>query len=238
MKSIFEFVYNELRIDSFIVPAVYLGWINSVVWVRQEMSSPLKTQMFVGSFNDAGGKFYTGMIKNSCLPVEITHFSYHKFSATEFNNFEPEMLGEQILLDIDLDFFSCCEDPFIQKEILIEITKEEYDEFIESKYHRLRLLVGYVRVIKKNRSYFYVLNYFEGKYPNTREVPYNIIEQRVEFFFEYLKMKKFRPQLITVCRSVYSGYIPSHQVDIIQRLVLGKLRELYDIEIQEIAQLS
>lgn len=78
------------------------------------------------------------------------------------------------VLDIDLDYFSCAGNPSYLEEIVVEITKTEYNSFIENRYHRLNYIgVGRIDVIEKEGKYFYVFNNYKELYPDKVKVDKN-----------------------------------------------------------------
>jgi hypothetical protein len=226
LEEIKEFVYEQMRIDTFIIPAVYLGIINEIAWVRQDMSVPLNTDMFVRSFNEEGKKLIAG--KAGPNNQQLRPFRYSKMSAPQFDSFEVNDNG--VLLDIDLDYFSCTEDPYSKNTVIIEITENEYNEFAANKYHYLRYLVSSIKAVQKGTSYYYIINHFKDIYPSSREVMEQEIEDRIHIFTESLLRKKIRPELITICNSAHSGFTPSDQVEFIRGKLLNSLHELFELE--------
>lgn len=64
-QAIDQFVYDELNIASFIVPACYIGLISEVYWIKQKHKKPGKkvNKLFVRSYNKKRKKTDYGSIQ-------------------------------------------------------------------------------------------------------------------------------------------------------------------------------
>ncbi|MCW3464497.1 UPF0489 family protein [Chitinophaga nivalis] len=233
LQAIRELVYDEMRIDTFILPAAYLGLISDVVWIRQDMPMPLDTLMYIRSFNGDGKKITAGKINPGNNTPGLQLMQYAKIATPGFDTYAIKP-NTDILLDIDLDYFSCQEDPYSNNEVIIEITASEYHDFIGNKYHYLRYLVNSIKAVQKNDDFFYIINHFPDSYPSNREVTAVEITKRIDLFAESLQAKGIRPTMITVCKSGHSGFTPPHQVDSILQQVLDKLNGLYDVQLTDV----
>jgi hypothetical protein len=228
-----EFTDKEVKIDTFIIPSIYLNIIDDMVWVKHGMVNETDIQMYVRTYNDDGKKFIAGKVNepNQKPDNGMVEFRYRKVDADKYDNMLVVDGSKQILLDIDLDYFSCCEQPHIENEVLIEITENEYQEFLNQKYHPLNYITAHVRAVKYDTGYFYVLNGLPDKYPGAREVTNNVINKRMNEFAKTLRKLPVTPSIITVCRSRYSGYTPSHQWKFIENSLIEVLTELYSVNI-------
>lgn len=232
-----EFTYNELSIGGFIIPSILLGMFNKVYWVRQ--THPPKSRgsyaMFARSYNSQGKKMKCSKlggqedIEQEIHPQsDLKKFDYHLFTIDEVNN------HPNIILDIDLDYFSCTGDPAKLKEIYIEITESEYLEFRENKHHPLKhLLLGHqIETLEAKGSYFYVVNNYNEIYPYKEYVDKNTILERIKHFVKTLKEKDIQPLMIDICRSKISGYTPEDQCEFIQEHLINELKLIYEMDIR------
>jgi hypothetical protein len=235
INHIKDFTYNELGIASFIVPAVYRNIISEVHWIRQKHNKPdpVHQEMFVRSYNRAGKKFYLGKMtdefraKSSCTTNDIVSFNYF------FETIDQLLFSESdtLILDIDLDYFSCSGDPVIQNEIAIEITQSEYSLFNSNKYHPLHYIyINNIRTEKVNNRCFYIINDYNEVYPSELYVDQKTIRSRIDSFCEFLVKKNISPAIITLCRSYYSGYTPRDQCDYIQDELKSSLSSIFHVE--------
>jgi hypothetical protein len=232
MEQIKRFTYSELNIASFIMPACYRDIINKVYWIRQKhrktFNRPVK--MFVRSYNQSGKRLLSGRVKalkaNTDDP-DKRNFDYYLRTLDQIPS------NQKVLLDIDLDYFSCSGNPNELEEIHIKITKDEYESFIANKYHRLRYCgFGKIDVLEKDKNYFYVVNNYAEIYPTDTKVDERIIKERIDHFIHLLKKEKVVPLIIDICRSRYSGYTPNDQWEFIEKNVIDKLNEIYPISLK------
>lgn len=255
------FTEQELKIDTFIIPAIYLGIINDFVWIRNGMSKEADMQMYVRSYNDEGKKLIADKadkLSGDTSEAGIKQFRYRKLDTKSFadkatkekfvketteqfpNNttksFADETTEEAdaVLLDIDLDYFSCCQQPFSENEVIIEITEDEYKSFINNRYHPLGFITARIDAVEYEGNYYYVLNRFNDQYPDNRTVSTDEISQRIDNFINDLSIRAVQPSLITVCRSRFSGFTPNHQWEYIESKLLSGLHRLYDMEVKHI----
>jgi len=232
-KKVELFVRRELTIDSFIVPAIYLGLISEFCWIRQDVEKTSSRQMYVRTYNN-GGKYFMQGNGPSGSKIACVNFQYIKTGTAGFCNcgFNEEM---PVLLDIDLDYFSCCENPYIQNEIVIEITEQEYSGFVGNPYHYLHFICARAEAVRHNDAYFYILNGVQQKYQSKREVDADLIIKRIRGFVNDLVEKKIDPSLVTICRSRHSGFTPCEQWQFIENNLLSALGMAYETVVDYVA---
>ncbi|WP_313002665.1 UPF0489 family protein [Chryseobacterium gleum] len=237
IEKVKEFTYSELGIASFMLPAVYLNIVNNIFWFKIDRKPKESFAMFLKSYHDDDRFLITGK-KEALLPGQISKstqfYEYHKLSLLATGeNFR----SNKILLDIDLDFFSCIDNPYHEKEVIIEITEEEYNGFITNKYHYLRFITNNIEAVHNNGSYFYIINNHKFIYSSPREVSREEILNRIDDFKNYLITENITPDLITICRSRFSGFTPENQWQFIENSLLKVLSDVYKIEIIHIDEI-
>ena len=238
LKMIEEFANKELGISNFIVPTIYLGTLNTIYWIKNEELEPISIDMFVDSYDEEFRYLFSGnknILTSDSVSENIKYFTYHKLRPDDLLHFD--FSNKDILLDIDLDYFSCIDNPFSEKEVMIEITKEEYEEFINNKYHFLNFLVNKIEAIKYKNEYYYVINYFKNVYPSIRKVDKSMINNRISNLIQILERKNIYPKLITICRSRFSGFTPEDQWQYIEKGLINKLKSLYALEVKYIGDI-
>lgn len=229
-----DFTNRVLKIDTFIIPAIYIGIISEMCWIRHGMTKELDLMMYVRSYNNGGKKLLSDQIdKLKEMSADHRPYRYVKADATSFLQID-HTTDIPVLLDIDLDYFSCCEVPSESNEVLIEITKNEYESFKKDRYHYLNFITAQVNAIEYNGGFFYVLNSFPEQYPSKREVSEPEIRNRIQYFTECLQKAAIRPQLVTICRSRISGFTPVHQWEFIERELLAALGAVYHLDVHHI----
>lgn len=230
LKRVEKFTYKELNIANFILPACYCGMINQVYWVRQNhRNTKMESQrMYIRSYNQAGRKLIYG--KARPITTEQVTDDYRVF---DYFLVEPTALPfrREVILDIDLDYFSCVRNPGVSRELFIEITKQEFDNFVTNPYHRLNYMgLGRVEAICQEGKYYYVINDYLEVYPSDLEVDESEIRRRVDELISSLCQNEIRPLLIDICRSRYSGYTPWNQWEFIEHTLWEALSNLYKLE--------
>jgi hypothetical protein len=238
LDKVKNFTYNEVGIAGFIVPAILLGMFNEVYWVKQthNKNSAGFYEMFARSYNSCGKKLKCNKISNA-EGIDVVN------SNSDLKRFNYYLCGieaitplQQVILDIDLDYFSCSGEPSKLNEVYIEITKTEFQEFNEDKYHALKhLLLGHqIETLASRDSYFYVINNYQEIYAYKENVSFDTILERITTFVSILKEKNIQPLIIDICRSKISGYTPKDQCDFIQKNLISQLQTIYDLNILSI----
>ncbi len=110
------------------------------------------------------------------------------------------------------------------REILLETTAAEYSTFLSNKYHPLHYSgISKLQAIKDGQRYFFLINYFKDVYPSPLEVANGEAIRRVDCFCDVLIAKKFRPSVISICRSAKSGYTKPDQASAMQEELIRGL---------------
>lgn len=232
MEEISRFTYSELCIASFIVPFCYLGHVGKLYWIKQDHRNPKirPVKMWVRSFNQEGKKlFFTKAVKENNDAMykdkDKKTIDYHLIME---NQMPP---AKKVILDIDLDYFSCVGDPTVMKEIYVEITKSEYDNLNNNKYHPLNFLgIRKIETEAKDNKYYLVINNYREIYPCKQYMTLAEIDARIDRFVQALAYKRIKPLIIDICRSRFSGYTPADQWEYIEKKLLTGLDNLYGLD--------
>jgi len=234
LNVIKDFTYKELNIASFIMPALYENIFNQIHWIRQKHRKPevRHEEMYIRSYNQSGKRLMSGKIdalKETVPDPDRKKFDYYLRTIEQI----PD--EKNIILDIDLDYFSCSGNPNELQETYIEITKDEYQNFTQKKYHRLNYLgIGKIEASQKNGKFYYIINYYNEIYPNDSKVSNDEIIHRIKTFSMVLQQKGCSPLLINICRSRNSGYTPSDQWKFIEDNLMKALKKSFAIKIIEV----
>ena len=105
LPDIHKFTYDELGIGSFIYPAIYQGIFNQIFWMGYFDNSlaPMKIQI-LSTYNNEGKIF----LLNQSFPNDSKSIS---FSRQDFTINDSLSIKQPVVLDIDLDYFSCATMP-------------------------------------------------------------------------------------------------------------------------------
>ncbi len=227
-----RFTYEKLGIADFIVPALYEGTFSKMYNMKALLPRIFQSQeRFVKRVGD------NALIMGEYIP--FVHASYRKEGNEKYSFFtyyegslaETEKL-ENVVLDIDLDYF--CWDDSLQTvpPKRIEITKEAYEEYQENPYHPFRILPRRLLKAEEVDGKFY-LRYEEPAIPEKKSDETKI-QKRIERFLEWLEKMEWQPKVITICRSAQSGYLPAEYVQFVEELLKAGLEHIYkELEYQK-----
>lgn len=222
-----EFTYSVLGIADFIMPALYQGLFTEMFNMKGLVKQPFTTEERM--INLRGKSVlrpgnYIPFLHSDKRKNGADGYGFYTYHEGALSDTEPL---ENVVLDIDLDYF-CWDDSLSGvPPKRIEITKEAYEDFCSDPYHPFRILPrAMVRVEEVAGQYY--LRYMEG--PTEESLPdETIITSRVENFINWLSRQPWTPAIITICRSVHSGYLPLERAALVEEEVLAGLRSLWDI---------
>ncbi|MDG3582870.1 MULTISPECIES: UPF0489 family protein [Galbibacter] len=232
-KKLSRFTYEELTIASFIKVASFIGVFNKIIWCKVDHKVKMKKDFFITSYNNDAKNLISGnqLDANPLLNNPHQIVNYEIVGLKDFEEHD----AKKVLLDIDLDFFSCIIQPENNNEIIIEVSEEEYLNFNHDKYHPIRFICNSIQSRVHENSYFLIINYYQDIFPSPRKVSEAIIKKRIQDFIGKLKEFSINPDLITICRSVYSGYTPRDQWRFIEQELKNGLSQIYKMRENSIA---
>ncbi len=234
LESLKRFTNKELNIASFIVPAFCQGIFGKLYWVRRE-GPRFKRRTYSRYVYSHGGKGRRLFFEKNPPKTNVEDLREVRVHLRTVEQI-PAMRDH--VLDIDLDYFSAINYPPFIEPVTIEITKDEYNEFVNDIYHpmRLRLLRNRVEVVQSGDKYYYLIDGYKYHYKCElkRVNDRNSIRKTIERFGHQLKRKSLKPKIIDICRSRHSGYTPKEQCKFIESTLLKELRKNYDLEITHV----
>lgn len=240
LGKIYAYGYQELGIASFLIPLIYKGLINNYTFLgRHDGYSGQRSNRYVASYKSEGKFFKTGPV-NDFLRLQLQSTenpwgNYSFFSYQEIGLTSRFVTSQPLILDIDLDYFSC-DNSLSSAQPEIEITEEAYLSFINNRYHPFRIMPVAALSTKKVADRYY-LRYNEWQeLPDLKKVSFDVIDRRINRFISFLKQNNVKPRLIDICRSRLSGYTPIDQWQYIEDRLIAGLSEIYNLEICHISE--
>lgn len=242
LHKIYTYTYEEFGIASFIIPAIYRGIINNYIFLcKYDTHKGKKVNKYVASYQSKGEFFSTGEINSVLrLQLESTENQWGKYQFYTYQEIglpKNFMINQPLILDIDLDYFSC-DNSLSSIDTKIEITKEAYEDFKNNKYHPFKIMPAAALTVT-NEANRYFLRYKEWQeVTGLKKVSLDIIDKRITRFISFLRENHLQPNLIDICRSRYSGYTPIEQWQYIETKLIAGLKQLYELEIIHINDLA
>lgn len=222
VKEAYEFTYRELNIASFLYPAIYQGLFHHITWLRPEDSNRTVSSSSVQVLTQQNGRLVLAP-----QTISLTHARQSiPFRITRVTPADPAEYPERVVLDIDLDYFSCNDESGEYAEL--EITKAAYDAFRANRYHKARLLWTGVAGVTEREGRYYL---HTGPKPSPSRSPQNRQEssKRIGMFLSYLDSRNIVPSLIDICRSRFSGYTPEEEWRFLEETLISQLRQRFPI---------
>ena len=240
LKQIYAYGYQELGIASFLIPAIYRGIINNYTFLgRYDGYSGQRSNKYVAAYKSEGKFFKTGEV-NTLLRLQLQSEEnqwgkYQFYSYQEIGLTSKFATSQPLILDIDLDYFSC-DNSLSSAQSEIEITEEAYWAFINNKYHPLRIMPVAALSVKKEAGRYYLRYSDWQEVADFKKVSFAVIDQRINRFINFLKQNDLRPRLIDICRSRLSGYTPIDQWQYIENKLIEALSQIYNLKICHISE--
>ena len=234
--------YEELGIADFILPAVFermfTKWIflenfgNKVHFEKKYIEHRYEayngTRMDNLSFVGVADKLKKQIDEYDkrhvmCNLCGVEYFSGGLGDYGDFNS--------PVVLDIDLDYFCWSDSLKNARDLVFEITEDCWDRIMGDTYSPPRLMdKKYYRYFEKDDRHFVeIIN--PARYESDEKITQDILRERVDKFFAWLKNQKFVPAAIDICRSRISGYLNTDYFPLVENEVLRRLDELYGTEV-------
>jgi hypothetical protein len=226
------FTYSELGIASFLYPALYQGLFNRVYWLRRRHDEGSESEIVcVTSDNGEGKRLRSSPALSLEAALDSDRRCFRLFRVTTDDAIDVS--DRSIVLDIDLDYFSC--DNRSGEGWEIEITRSAYDAFRADRYHALRLAAGNLVKVREREGSYYLCSNYAALAETNLEVDEALILSRIDALAAFLERNAIRPAIIDVARSRFSGYTPGHQWRFIESKLIERLASLYEFNMLPLA---
>jgi hypothetical protein len=211
-----RFVYKNLSVGTFLIPAYISGFFSTLSWIKPSTSIEIESVNLEFSASDT------------------TPYILFNEKETELDNPKSQKTiwrvrpkHESWMLDICLDSFACLPHP--QANYLeLEINFEQFTNLNRDQLNPWNARYGSLFVTTQcNDKYFAKLLPYQqlDTTKNSLEIDY---VSRLNAFNIWLESLNCRPpSVITVARSVVSGYTPPTLAPIIEKKLMSILRKVF-----------
>lgn len=200
IDKLHDFVYKNLTIGTFILPAIANGYFQFLEWLKpSDLSVEDASLYFINKLTE-----YPFLTKDKEFSPESTFLEYRKVGWSTVPN-----INGNYMIDICLDAFACHELP-ICNDFILEISKEQFDYLNNHKLNPWFFRYG-ARIElneKFGRYYFSLIDPWSRGAIASPDEYLNLSIHNLEKFREYIWLLPNKPEIITICKSFRSGYTP------------------------------
>lgn len=218
IEEIFSTTYQQLSVGTFLLPSHAHGFFNKLSWIRP--SDPIK--------NITQG--YTVVLKQSSPFIELQPNSIKNASLLyDEADWSLQISSEQDwMLDICLDAFACNDYPK-NKHLQLEITESQYSEFTPTNLNAWHAQYGgMIQLWTENKKfYFSIIDPFDEE-DEQLELKWSMALERLYQFRNWLNQNSIPPKVITVTRSIITGYTPKNLAERLEKRVIQILNETWE----------
>lgn len=211
------FVYKQLTIGTFLIPSAAAHFFSNLIWIRpsKELTEEAK-EIHLGVSGSAPFLSFTSS------GVDNASFQY---SALTWDKAASNL--EEWMLDICLDSFLCNE-KLTPEPFLLEITPAQFRLINKNNLNVWNMRYGSAaRVLKRSKAYFFELDL--SNWSSKEFIDNSIhVDQRLNNLIMFLSKIERVPSVVTVSRSVMSGYVPRDQVEILENRVIAILMAAFN----------
>lgn len=227
----FAIMDRYLGIADFIFPALSYGVFSTVHIVKNLLPRPMKESDQIvrvqrGDSELAESPYIPFLYADACREPQS---GCRRWTKRENGLNGPSDLAgaENLVLDVDLDYF-CWDDSLTSvPEKRIEITAEAWRDYQADRNHPFRILPK--RCVRgEERDGRYYLVYSENIAPDPLPTE-DKIQKRIDRLLNWLSDTGVEPKAIDVCRSAKSGYLPAQRAAFVEERFLKGLGELYSL---------
>ena len=228
-----QLVDRALGIADFIAPAIWQGIFSTFHILKNVLPMPFKDEEEFMSLKGTSELFRGKYIPLLHAQKRREKDSDYRFYTLRTGGLMPgdEISGENVVLDVDLDYFCWDNSLSTVSPKRIEITRKAYMEYMSDRNHPFRLIpIKYVKAVEEDGRFY--LEYKEHIAPNKRPSDERILK-RMDKLLEWVKSMELNIAAIDVCRSSYSGYLPADKAQLVESEFMKRLAQTYEIEVED-----
>ncbi len=209
--------YQELSVGTFLLASNSIGFFDKLSWIRPSklVSSPSKYY----SVRPQSSPPFLILERNPRAGITLEYAEEDWSHTIDFS--------QPWLLDICLDAFSCNEFPQA-KNLILEISESQFLKLSELKLDAWNARYGgLIKLSQKNGKFFFkILEPYQDNSKKIEKKISNAIE-RLRLFEKWLGGISHPPLVITVARSVITGYTPANLVEYLENSVLKIINQTW-----------
>jgi hypothetical protein len=224
-QEVLCYVYENCSIDNFLLLALSEKYFTKLHWLSQDLGdNKVKEQRFVGASAVHPLDFISGRAGKKMQ--ELAGSSYVSFAFTADHDLGLCSQKENIVLDIDLDYFACRARPS-PKHTRIYVPENAYEELKENPLHPLRLAFGSSFSVGKDTGGCF-MSVYEREQLVEESISATYVREQVSNFKELLASHHIAPRCVSVAKSNLSGY--TMNAACVEEHLLQALVELYSVQ--------
>ena len=216
LNEVEEFVYKQLSIGTFLIPAAAVKFFSNLIWVRPS-----------NEFTEEATEIHLGISKTTpflSFNSSADSVTFLQYSSTSWDKALDS--SQEWMLDICLDSFFCNEkltpDPF-----LLEITPAQFQLLNKAQLNVWNMRYGSAaRVYKNSGVCFFELDLASWSSPECLDLRTDM-EERLNKLNVFLSKLKQMPLMVTISRSVKSGYVPLNMAKYLENRIVAIIRAIF-----------
>ncbi len=231
--ELLQFIDQQIHIADFILAGVICGFFSQIFWLRPDFVGYNNCWRETLSYRSIADHATDFILKTTEKKVLTTADYTLPFPASAkdslyyygFQQSSSPTIPQGVILDIELDFFSCFKRPSVADKI--EISKEAYNNYNSSPYHFLKFHHN-TSCEEIDGRYFLVFNpWHRERFIQGGSTPLEL-RHRVKNFLSWLEVQNLCPSLISISRAVKSGFTPVAYAEYLEELLKEGLQKLYN----------
>lgn len=223
---------KSLGIADFIVPAVWHGIFTTVHILKNTIPKAVTSEEYFLNFIRVDDDSY--IKKGKYIPFlyadkrKNADGNYRFFNVVQGGlNSTDNIPPENVVLDVDLDYFSWDDSLSTSGPKRMEITEAAWNEYHSNRDHPFRILPKkLIYPVEENGRYY--LEYHEV-IPKSAMATCSRIEKRMDSLFDWFDKTGLCPAAIDICRSSVSGYMPQDNAGFTEKEFLRRVEERWNI---------
>jgi len=219
IETLKKFVYRQLTIGTFLIPSAAALFYSELIWIKPSRKLRYKKEHL---YLQKSSEF--PYLNKSNIPIEASQEICYQTGGWELSS---HVSGEW-MLDICLDAFICNSnldhDPFI-----LEISESQFRTLNLFELNMWNLRYGSAATFfELDRRYYFRLDVGTWSGPEKIVRNFNYID-KLKKLEEFLLVIRHAPKVITLSRSIKSGYTPRNVAGDLERAITDIIFKRYGI---------